>query len=214
MAATSRSSTPRRYVALGDSFTAGALGSSERSYADQLADLLRAANGDLDYSNLAVAGARTPEVVSGQLGSALALRPDVVTLVCGANDALLAVRPDVRAHVDAFDCALRTLRTELPEAVVATATTPDPGRFLALRPRSARRVSGAIERINEATRAVAARHGVACLDFAAHPEAGERVNYADDGYHPSAVASRRAAEAFASVLGVRFAIQFDNHGVM
>jgi len=213
MRATSRSDRPRRYVALGDSFTAGAFDSAERSFADRLAGLLRSANPELEYRNLAVAGARTPEVVAGQLEPALELEPDVVTLVCGGNDALLAIRPDVRAHTAALERALGALRARLPHAEIATATTPDPARFVPLRPRSARRVSRAIDQINEATRGAAARHGVPCLDFAAHPEAGARRNYAADGYHPSATASRRTAEAFAAVFGVRFAIQLDSQEV-
>lgn len=211
MRATSRSDrrAPRCYAALGDSFTAGAAGAGEPSFADCLADLIREASPRLEYRNLAVAGARTVEVAAEQLPEALALEPDVVTLVSGGNDALLAVRPDVHAHMTAFEHALARLRTQLPRAAIATATTPDPGRFLPLRPRSARRISTAIERINEATRSAAARHGVPCLDIAAHPQAVARGNYAPDGYHPSPAASRRAAGAFAQVLGIQLGIRLD-----
>jgi lysophospholipase L1-like esterase len=205
------SSAPRSYVALGDSFTAG---TGEPSFADRLAAMLREANPALSYTNLAVQGARTVEVADSQLGAALELAPDVVTIVCGGNDALLAVRPDVHAHMTAFESTLETLRSSLPEAAVATATTPDPGRFLRLRPRSASRITRAIERINEATRAAAARHGVPCLDIAAHPEALARSNYSRDGYHPSADAHRRAAAAFARVIGVRLGIHLDTQEVI
>jgi lysophospholipase L1-like esterase len=202
MPGTSPSEAPRRYVALGDSFTAGMPDSGEESFADRLAHLLRRANPALRYWNLAVSGARTPEVADGQLDAALALRPDAVTVVSGGNDALLSLRPDVAAHAAGIDRALATLRKALPHARVVTATVPDPARFLALRPRSAARVTGAIEAINRATRASASRHGAALIDLAAHPEAGARVNYAGDGYHPSADASRLAAEAFAQLFGI------------
>ena len=205
---------PRRYVALGDSFTAGAAGSGIPSFADRLADLLREANPRLEYTNLAVPGARTAEVVSEQLPTCLELKPDVVTLVCGGNDALLAVRPDVHAHMVGFDCTLDTLAASLPNAVLATATTPDPGRFLRLRPRSAGRITRAMERINDATRAAAARHGVPCLDIAAHPEALARGNYARDGYHPAPEACRRAASAFGALIGLRLGIQLDTQEVI
>ena len=205
---------PRRYVALGDSFTAGAAGSDVPSFADVLAGLLREARPELEYANLAAPGARTVEVVYEQLPRAFELGPDVLTLVCGGNDALLAVRPDVRAHMTAFEGALESLRCCLPRAVVVTATTPDPGRFLSLRPRTARRISVAIERINEATRAAAARNGVPCLDIAAHPETLSRGNYARDGYHPSAPAARKAAGAFAAVIAVRLGIHLDTQEVL
>jgi lysophospholipase L1-like esterase len=196
------SSPPRRYVALGDSFSAGAAGGGEPGFADRLAAILRMADPRLEYRNLAVAGARTADVAHGQLLAALALRPDAVTVVCGGNDALLSVRPDVDAHGVALERTLAALRTALPHAAVATATVPDPSRFLPLRPRSAARVRAAIEAINEATRASAALHGVPLLDIAAHPGTAERGNYADDGYHPSAAASDRTAEAFARLLGI------------
>ena len=205
-----RSATlPARYVALGDSFTAGAAGCGQPSFADRLAELLREANPALEYTNLAVAGARTVEVAASQMSTCLELAPDVVTIVSGGNDALLAVRPDVHAHMAAFEDSLEILRKELPDAVIATATTPDPGRFLRLRPRSAARISSAIDRINDATKAAAARLAIPCLDFADHPEALARGNYAKDGYHPSAEACRRAAGAFATVIGVRLGIHLD-----
>lgn len=207
-------SVPRRYVALGDSFTAGAAGTNAPSFADRLADLLREANPALQYTNLAVAGARTLEVADEQLPACLELEPDVVTLVCGGNDALLAVRPDVHAHMTGFDTTLETLTKRLPGVVLATATTPDPGRFLRLRPKSAGRITSAIERINDATRAAAARHGVPCLDIAAHPEALARGNYARDGYHPAPEACRRAAVAFGALIGLRLGIQLDTQEVI
>jgi lysophospholipase L1-like esterase len=205
---------PSRYVALGDSFTAGAAGSGVPSFADRLAELLREANPALEYTNLAVAGARTVEVAGEQLTAALELAPDVVTIVSGGNDALLAVRPDVHSHMTAFEDGLATLRASLPDAVVVTATTPDPGRFIQLRPRSASRISRAIELINDATKAAAARLAVPCLDIAAHPEALARGNYARDGYHPSPEACRRAAGAFAAVIGLRLGIQLDTQEVL
>jgi lysophospholipase L1-like esterase len=202
---------PGRYVALGDSFTAGAAGSGVPSFADRLAELLREPDPALRYSNLGRAGALTAEVAERQLPAALELNPDVVTLVSGGNDALLSVRPDVHAHMTAFEAMLETLT---PRTFVVTATTPDPSRFLRLGPRSAERISAAMQRINEATRATAARLGVPCLDIAAHPEALARGSYARDGYHPSPEACRRTALAFASLIGVRLGIHLDTQEVI
>jgi lysophospholipase L1-like esterase len=202
---------PSRYVALGDSFTAGAAGSGTPSFADRLAELLREPDPALHYSNLGRPGALTAEVAETQLPAALELNPDVVTLVCGGNDALLSVRPDVHAHMTAFESMLEALT---PHTLVVTATTPDPGRFLRLGPRTAGRISAAMQRINDATRAAAARLGVPCLDIAAHPEALARGNYARDGYHPSPEACRRTALAFASLIGVRLGIHLDTQEVI
>jgi lysophospholipase L1-like esterase len=201
-------------VALGDSFTAGAAGIEERSFAECLATLLRRVNPGLDFQNLAQQGAFTAQIVSEQVDRAIALEPDVVTLICGGNDALLSIRPDVSAHVVALEEAVAKVRAGLPDAAFAMATTPDPSRFRELRPRTARRIQTAIEQINEATQAAAARHGVPCLDFATHPLTNARELYADDGYHPTTLAAQLAAEAFAGVLGVRYGIQFDSEEVL
>jgi len=202
------------YVALGDSFTAGAAGIQERSFAEVLAGMLGRANPGLAFHNLAEQGALTAQIVEQQVGRAVDLRPDVVTLMCGGNDALLSIRPDVHAHVEALEAAVSTIRTSLPDAAFAMATTPDPSKFLDLRPRTAKRISTAIAEINEATQAAAARHGVPCLDFATHPLTNARELYADDGYHPTTLAAQLAAEAFAGVLGVRYGIQFDSEEVL
>src|SRR3954471_17096781 len=107
-----------RYVALGDSFTAGAPGSGVASFGARLAEILREARPELGYVNLAAPGARTCEVLSHQLPAALELRPDVVSLVCGRNEARLVVRAAVQAHMTAFERMLDTLRMRLADAVV------------------------------------------------------------------------------------------------
>ena len=213
-----------RYIALGDSFTAGAdpqapslpgleAPSGENGdgspalWPDRLAEHLRQVNPGLDYRNLAVAGARSQGVATGQLDAAVALGADLVTLICGANDVLLSVRPDIDAYAATFSAMLDRLSAELPEAAVVTATTPDFSEFLPLRARSRERVSRGMQELNEATRAIARRHGVLCLEWAGHPSAGDRSNYADDGIHASAVGHRRAAAALAQALADHFSIK-------
>ena len=78
------------YVALGDSFTAGLDPSGECRWADEVARALPGTQ----YANLASIGATSQDVEQFQLPEALALEPDLVTLVCGANDVLESVRPD------------------------------------------------------------------------------------------------------------------------
>src|SRR5918996_1069490 len=112
MPATSRSEprAVRRYVAMGDSFTARAEGDDRSGrWPDELAARLRAASPGLDYRNLAVAGARSDAVARDQLTPALRLGPDVITLVCGANDVLLSVRPDVERYAATFAAMLARL---------------------------------------------------------------------------------------------------------
>ena len=69
--------------------------------------------------------------------------------------------------------------------------------FLELGPRTRARLERGIARFNAATRAVAADHGVPCLDVADHPGLAEPENFVADGLHPSALGHRQAAAGFA-----------------
>lgn len=207
LASAARPRTAGRYVAMGDSFTAGAAGDgSTVRWPDLLAARLGGAAPDLVYRNLAVAGVDSDAVARDQLGAAVRLRPDVVTLVCGANDVLLSVRPDIERYGAVFSAMLARLRGELPGVAILTATTPNFAPHLGLHERSRRRVADGLERLAEVTRIVSRRHEVTCLEFAGHPEATARDNYAGDGYHPSPEAQRRAADAFGAALRWRFGI--------
>ncbi len=197
----------RSYVAIGDSFTAGAAeanaeeGHATKLWADELAEALRAAapDGQFTYRNLAVAGASSPEVAAGQIEPALALAPDLVTVFCGANDVLLSVRPDIDAFRAALSEIFGSLREGVPEATIITATCPDL-QFLPLRERSRERVTRGMEAVSQAIRELADRHDVLCLDFATNPQAGSPENFAADWIHLSDTGRRRTAALFAQAL--------------
>jgi lysophospholipase L1-like esterase len=172
-----------------------------------VADALREVNPELEYHNLGQAGVTTAEVAGAQLAPCLALDPDLVTVVCGANDVLLSVRPDIEAHATSLDYIFTTLRARLPGLALMTATTPQLGNHLDLRPRSRKRVEEGVLRLNEATRQVAQRHDVVCLEFADHPDARKRDYFGADGFHPSAAGIRRAAGAGVAALRTHFGIR-------
>jgi lysophospholipase L1-like esterase len=189
--------TVRRYVAVGDSFTAGAPGAAaEGRWPDELAAAIQPA----EYHNLGVAGATTVEVADGQLHRCIELEPDLVTVVCGVNDVLLSVRPDIESHAEALELIFKTIRWRLPDAIVVTITAPPIAEHIGLRPRSRRRVERGTAALNEATRSLAARHGVLCLEWGDHPDARDRENFSGDGFHPSSTGIRRAARACAQAL--------------
>jgi len=189
--------TVRRYVAVGDSFTAGAPDApAEGRWPDELAAAVRPG----EYHNLGVAGVTTPEVAEGQLERCIELEPDLVTVVCGVNDVLLHVRPDIEAHADALERIFSTIRERLPGAIVVTVTAPPIAEHIGMRPRSRRRVERGMAALNEVTRSLAARHGVLCLEWGDHPDARNRDNFAGDGFHPSPTGIRRAARACAQAL--------------
>jgi lysophospholipase L1-like esterase len=150
-----------RYVAIGDSQTEG-LGDGDeiggyRGWADRLAARLAELNPDLRYANLAVRGKLAGEVHAEQLAPALALEPDVATVVAGLND-LLRRRVDVVAvagHLAAMFAALTAAGTR-----VATLTFPNVGRITPL----ARPLVPRVLALNAAIRAAAARHDVRVVE--------------------------------------------------
>ncbi|MFG3142565.1 SGNH/GDSL hydrolase family protein [Streptomyces sp. NPDC048211] len=188
-----------RYVALGDSQTEG-LGDGDdtvglRGWADRLAEHAAAANPGLQYANLAVRGRVAGQVHREQLGPALALRPDLATVVAGVNDVL-------RPRFDAAEVVghLEEMFAELTAAGarVATLTFPDVGKVApAARPLSSRVVD-----LNTHIRAAAARHGVAVAEIDLHPVATDMRLWSVDRLHTSSLGHARIAAAVAQALGL------------
>jgi lysophospholipase L1-like esterase len=199
----------RAYAALGDSFTAGRDSIDAERWADLLAAGLRRVNPELRYENLAVDGATSAEVLDQQVGPALALEPDFVTVICGANDVLLATRPDVAGYAERIDEILRRLREGAPGAMVVTATAPEGWQFMELRPRTEKRLIEATTELNEITREAAERYGVACLPVAGHPALRDPATFSADGLHPSSAGHRTVARESARYLHEQLGIDFD-----
>jgi lysophospholipase L1-like esterase len=199
----------RAYAALGDSFTAGRDSIDAERWADLLAAGMRRVDPELRYENFAVDGATSAEVLDEQVGPALALEPDFVTIICGANDVLLATRPDVATYATNFDAILARLREGAPEALLVTATAPEGWQFMELRPRTEARLIEATKELNEVTRAAAERHGVLCLPVAGHPALRDPATFSADGLHPSSEGHQLVARETARYLGRQLGIQFE-----
>lgn len=189
----------RSFAALGDSFTAGTGCEPGECWADRLAASLRRRRPDLLYRNLAFTGA-TSAATLDQVGEAIELEPDLVTLIAGANDVLESTRPDPGAIVAQLARGLDALHRAVPGALIVTATMPERWRFVPLRPRTRARVAAGIEGVNAGVRRLAAARGLPCLDVASHPGLAEPENFCPDGLHPSAVGHARAAAAFSRLL--------------
>lgn len=198
----------RAYAALGDSFTAGRDSIDAERWADLLAAGMRRVNPELRYENLAVDGATSAEVLEGQVERGLALEPDFVTIICGANDVLLATRPDVEGYAKNFDEILRLLREGAPEARLVTATAPESWGFMDLRPRTEARLIEATQELNEITRAAAERYGVLCLPVAGHPALRDPATFSADGLHPSSDGHQLVARETSSYLSRQLGIEF------
>jgi phosphatidylinositol alpha 1,6-mannosyltransferase len=123
----------RSYVALGDSLTEG-LGDTDfeldrhsKGWADRLAGLLacEAANAQqsFDYANLALRGSDSLAILTAQLEQALELKPDLVTIMTGANDLVkLRSRREMIEHM--LRGALTRLYNEGTHVVLVNTVRP------------------------------------------------------------------------------------------
>src|SRR3954468_1034223 len=190
----------RRFVALGDSTTEGLMdplpdGSGFRGWADRLAEMLAAAEPDLLYANLAVRGKLARQVRETQLEPALALRPDLVSVLAGLND-MLRRNVDVAAVTSELDGMVARLRDAGADVLLFTLPDPVPINPLA-KPATAR-----VARLNDAIRKISARRGALLVELDRHGVSSDRRLWSDDRLHPSAEGHRRIAAAAAHALGL------------
>jgi lysophospholipase L1-like esterase len=122
-----------RYVAIGDSFTEGMSDAHPNrantyvGWADRLAaHLSQMASEDartFGYANLAVRGRLLDDIVGPQVDDALALEPDLVSMVGGGND-ILRPRADVDALAIRLENAVVRLRASGADVLLATPSDP------------------------------------------------------------------------------------------
>lgn len=191
------------YVALGDSFTAGNGLDPEQRWPDLLAEDLRDSNPGLEYLNLAVDGADSRAVLE-QVPAAIAAGPDLITVVCGANDVILSLRPDIPTFAGQLELILDRLGRGAPRATILTATYPEGWSFEGAGPRTAARIQAGMRELNQAILEVTASRGVTCLDVIDHPGIDEPENFEPDGLHPSALGHRHAAAEFRGAVDAAF----------
>ncbi|WP_406099070.1 SGNH/GDSL hydrolase family protein [Streptomyces sp. NBC_01013] len=186
-----------RYVALGDSQTEGVGDGDDtvglRGWADRLAEQLTAVNPGLQYANLAVRGRVAGQIHTEQLGPALALRPDLATVVAGVND-LLRPRFDVAAVAGQLEEMFAALTAA--GAQVATLTVPDLGKIAPL----SRPLRSRVTDLNTHIRAAAARHGVVVAEIARHAVATDARLWSVDRLHASSLGHARIAAAVAHAI--------------
>jgi lysophospholipase L1-like esterase len=188
------------YVALGDSISVGmgdplpeADGGGWRGWPALLASGLE----DPRMHNFATLGAQSYEIESVQLPAALALKPDVVSVVCGLNDTLRGGFDPERTG-GAVGRIVAALRAE--GAVVLTMRMPDPGGMLGLPRALSRPLARRMQAVNKAIDAVSEEYGTLHYDAAGDPEAYERLNWSVDRMHPNERGHRMIARRYHALL--------------
>ncbi|HEY5937853.1 MAG TPA: SGNH/GDSL hydrolase family protein [Kofleriaceae bacterium] len=189
----------RRYVAIGDSSTEGLDdpdgAGGYRGWADRLAEHIASAHPGLLYANLGVRGRSAGEIRTTQLAPALAMQPDLATVVAGMNDLLrrrfdaVAVASEVGEMVRGL-CAIG--------ATVITFTIPDVSRRMRLGARMTARTVA----LNRELQQMAEDAGALLLDLAGLELAHDPRMWAVDRIHGNSEGHARIGEQLAHMLGI------------
>jgi lysophospholipase L1-like esterase len=152
-----------RYVALGDSTTEGLEDpypdGAYRGWADRLAELVAAESPGLRYANLAIRGRKLPQIRAEQLEPALAMDPDLASVLGGLND-ILRREVDLEARAGDLEAIVAALRDR--GATVIVMTFPDPTAVITV---AAGRIRPRVAAFNDAIRDIAERRGAVLVDL-------------------------------------------------
>jgi lysophospholipase L1-like esterase len=187
-----------RFVAIGDSTTEGLMDprpdGTFRGWADRLAQRLDGLGHGFQYANLAIRGRKVDRIVAEQLEPAMAMEPDLASVIAGVNDIL---RPKVDVdHVAAqMERMVQGLRAG--GATVLMMTYPDPSVVLPM----ARVAKSRVLAFNEALREIAARREARLMDFG-RDGVGDARLWAADRLHANSQGHERIARAAAELLGL------------
>ncbi|MEO7059835.1 MAG: SGNH/GDSL hydrolase family protein [Lapillicoccus sp.] len=193
-----------RYVAIGDSLTEGMsdpdpgvpgayVGWADR-LAVHLAERAEAEGRDFGYANLAIRGRLLADVVGPQLDAGLALEPDLVSIIGGAND-ILRPKADVDALAGDLEAAVARIRATGADVLMATPADPWKAPLLrAFRGRCALYVA--------CIWGIAQRQGAFVLDQWGQPFLRDWSMWADDRLHMNSEGHRRVSLAALASLGI------------
>ncbi|MEU6669999.1 SGNH/GDSL hydrolase family protein [Streptomyces sp. NPDC046727] len=184
---------PVRFVALGDSLTEGVgdpAGDGWRGWAALLAPSLAEHGDHVRFTNLAVSGAQTRDVLERQTPAALELRPELVSVVIGVNDTLRRTFDihAVAAHLDQVYAAFAR-----QGATLLTACLPDPGAMLRLPAALARPLARRQRAVNTVVHALSERYGAVHLHAADGVWITDRSLWSADRLHPGERGHRQLA---------------------
>jgi lysophospholipase L1-like esterase len=189
---------PLRFVALGDSLTEGVgdpVGDGWRGWAALLAGGI--GEEPAEFTNLALSGSQTREVLERQLPAALALQPDVVSVVIGVNDTLRCTF-DIHAVAARLDKVYAALTKQ--GAILLTACLPDPGSMLGLPGALARPLARRQRAVNTVVHALSDRYGAVHLHAAEGAWLTDRAMWSADRLHPGERGHRQLAVRFHGLL--------------
>ncbi|MCQ9184933.1 SGNH/GDSL hydrolase family protein [Streptomyces sp. IBSBF 2953] len=151
----------------------------------------------VEFTNLAVSGAQTRDVLERQLPAGLALRPDIVSVVVGVNDTLRCTF-DVHAVAARLDTVYGAFADQ--GAVLLTACLPDPGATLGLPGALARPLARRQRAVNAVVHALSERYGAVHLHASQGAWTTDRAMWSADRLHPGERGHRQLALRFHALL--------------
>lgn len=190
----------KRFVAIGDSFTEGigdeVEGIALKSWVDHFVQL---SVNDIEYANFAKRGLVTKEIRSQQLEKALAFKPDLVSLIAGANDVLKG-RWNHYAYKEDMKCMIDTLSKTGADIMIAN--LPD---FTVRLPFSTEKKQVLKEQLleaNEVILSLSREHQLHHIDFWNHQLVNDNTLWSTDFIHPNSKGYVKVAELIFSSLPV------------
>jgi lysophospholipase L1-like esterase len=190
-----------RYLALGDSFTAGTGSRPVDAFPVRLADRLRARGVAVTIENLGVNGYTTDDLIADELPRLASFAPTCVTLAIGANDlvhgsSVERYRGQVRAILGAIVAA------RVPPPRVFVLPQPDwSGSPVAASFGAPKALRARIDAFNDTLRAEAEAAGARWVDLGPTMRRQAAAGMvASDGLHPAARAYDEWAEALLPIV--------------
>jgi acyl-CoA thioesterase-1 len=192
-------------VALGDSYTIGTgLEDESQNFPTLLASLITDATGIVvDLVNLGVNGYTTTDLIREELPVASRLRPELLTILIGANDVVQGSgEADYRTRLAGIYDAIAGLG--LPAAKIVAVSTPDFSHVPGARPfGTAGDLRARIDAFNRIAQSEAAARGFPYADISAITREVNRGRHwlAADGLHPGPAQHRAIADQLWRLLG-------------
>ena len=189
------------YLAMGDSTAAGwGAATLNATYPHRVARAVAARGFRVHVVNVAVGGARVGDVAASQLAALETVKPDLITLSVGANDAThFTNSDDYRRDYSAILAALERSSAR----TIAIADTPDmflaPALPLPLAAATARRARAQNAMLRELTRI----SRIQIVDLYAWGKLDSAELYAADRFHPSDLGYARWTQLFIEKLSLR-----------
>lgn len=184
---------------MGDSFTEGMEDrrpdGTYRGWADLVADALAEGQPGFSYANLAVRGRLLPQIVVEQVPRALAMQPDLVSIVGGVND-LLRPTFDIGALYRKLDQAVWRLRDAGADVLLVVGVNPT------ARSRALTRFMPRIVALNDAVAEIAQRRGCYPVNLFGASVFDDHRMWAPDRLHLSSLGHERVAGAYLETLGL------------